>query len=66
MDSLERKTDENERAHSFANVISTVDGAPRRGTEGRPDQRAQPYAFECGQLKQDKKESFHPKDIWRD
>jgi DNA gyrase subunit B len=59
------KTDENERAHSFANVISTVDGGTHvEGLKSALTSVLNRYAFECGQLKQDKKESFHPKDIW--
>ena len=59
------KTDENERAHSFANVISTVDGGTHvEGLKAALTSVLNRYAFECGQLKQDKKESFHPKDIW--
>ncbi len=59
------KTDENERALSFANVIATVDGGTHvEGLKAALTSVLNRYAFECGQLKQDKKESFHPKDIW--
>jgi DNA gyrase subunit B len=59
------KTDENERVHSFANVIATVDGGTHvEGLKAALTSVLNRYAFECGQLKQDKKESFHPKDIW--
>jgi DNA gyrase subunit B len=59
------KTDEAERAHSFANVISTVDGgAHLEGLKAALTSVLNRFAYECGRLKQDKKESFHPKDIW--
>jgi DNA gyrase subunit B len=59
------KTDENERVHSFANVISTVDGGTHvEGLKAALTSALNRYAFEVGRLKQDKKESFHPKDIW--
>ena len=59
------KTDENERVHSFANVISTVDGGTHvEGLKAALTSALNRYAFELGRLKQDKKESFHPKDIW--
>jgi DNA gyrase subunit B len=59
------KTDETERVYSFANVISTVDGGTHvEGLKTALTRVMNSYAMECGRLKQDKKESFHPKDIW--
>ncbi len=59
------KTDENERAHSFANVISTVDGGAHvEGLRAALTSAINRFALESGRLKQDRKESFHPKDIW--
>jgi DNA gyrase subunit B len=59
------KTDETERVHAFANVISTVDGGTHvEGLKAALTSVMNRYAFECGRLKQDKKEAFHPKDIW--
>ncbi|HET9059105.1 MAG TPA: toprim domain-containing protein [Acidimicrobiales bacterium] len=59
------RTDEAERVHSFANVISTVDGGTHvEGLKAALTSALNRYAFEAGRLKQDKKESFHPKDIW--
>ena len=59
------KTDENERVYSFANVISTVDGGAHvEGLKAALTSVLNRYSYEAGQLKQDKKESFHPKDIW--
>lgn len=59
------KTDEAERVHSFANVISTVDGGAHvEGLKAALTSVMNRYANEVGRLKQDKKESFHPKDIW--
>jgi DNA gyrase subunit B len=59
------KTDEAERAHSFANVISTVDGGTHvEGLRAALTSVMNRFAYEAGRLKQDKKESFHPKDIW--
>lgn len=59
------KTDEAERAHSFANVISTVDGGTHvEGLRAALTSVMNRFAYETGRLKQDKKESFHPKDIW--
>jgi DNA gyrase subunit B len=59
------KTDEAERVHSFANVIATVDGGTHvEGLRTALTSVLNRYAYECGRLKQDKKESFHPKDIW--
>jgi DNA gyrase subunit B len=59
------KTDEAERAYSFANVIATVDGGTHlEGLKAALTSVMNRYAYEAGRLKQDRKESFHPKDIW--
>jgi len=59
------KADEVERAYSFANVISTTDGGTHvEGLKAALTSAVNRYAFETGRLKQDKKESFHPRDIW--
>jgi DNA gyrase subunit B len=59
------KTDETERVYSFANVISTVDGGTHvEGLKAALTSALNRFAYESGKLKQDKKESFHPKDIW--
>ena len=59
------KTDEAERVHSFANVIPTTDGGTHvEGLKAALTSVMNRYAYEAGRLKQDKKESFHPKDIW--
>lgn len=59
------KTDESERVYSFANVISTVDGGTHvEGLKAALTSVMNRYAYECGRLKQDKKEAFHPRDIW--
>ena len=59
------KTDETERVSSFANVISTIDGGTHvEGLKAALTSALNRYAYETGKLKQDKKESFHPKDIW--
>ena len=65
MDGVERQ-DRRERAvYSFANVISTVDGGAHvEGLKAALTSVMNRYAYEAGRLKQDKKESFHPKDIW--
>jgi DNA gyrase subunit B len=59
------RTDEAERVSSFANVISTIDGGTHtEGLKAALTSVMNRYAYETGKLKQDKKESFHPKDIW--
>jgi DNA gyrase subunit B len=59
------KTDETERVFSFANVISTVDGGTHvEGLKAALTSALNRFAYENGKLKQDKKEVFHPKDIW--
>ena len=59
------KTDETERAFSFANVISTIDGGTHvEGLRAALTSVLNRFAYENGKLKQDKKEAFHPKDIW--
>jgi DNA gyrase subunit B len=59
------KTDETERVFSFANVISTVDGGTHvEGLKAALTSALNRFAYESGKLKQDKKETFHPKDIW--
>jgi DNA gyrase subunit B len=59
------RTDETERVFSFANVISTVDGGTHvEGLKTALTSVMNRFAYESGKLKQDKKESFHPKDIW--
>jgi DNA gyrase subunit B len=59
------RTDEAERVSSFANVISTIDGGTHvEGLKAALTSVMNRYAYETGKLKSDKKESFHPKDIW--
>ncbi|MGI8491223.1 MAG: DNA gyrase/topoisomerase IV subunit B [Acidimicrobiales bacterium] len=59
------RTDETERVSSFANVIATIDGGTHvEGLRAALTNALNRYAWETGRLKQDKKESFHPKDIW--
>lgn len=59
------KTDETERVFSFANVISTVDGGTHvEGLKAALTSVLNRFAYESGKLKQDKRESFHPRDIW--
>jgi DNA gyrase subunit B len=59
------RTDESERVSSFANVISTIDGGTHvEGLKAALTSVMNRFAYEQGKLKQDKKESFHPKDIW--
>ena len=59
------KTDETERAFSFANVISTIDGGTHvEGLKAALTSVLNRFAYENGKLKQEKKEAFHPKDIW--
>jgi DNA gyrase subunit B len=59
------KTDETERLSSFANVISTIDGGTHvEGLKAALTNAMNRFAWESGRLKQDKKETFHPKDIW--
>ena len=59
------KTDETERVFSFANVISTIDGGTHvEGLKAALTSVLNRLAYENGKLKQDKKETFHPKDIW--
>ncbi len=59
------RTDETERVFSFANVISTVDGGTHvEGLKAALTSVLNRFAYENGKLKQDKRESFHPKDIW--
>jgi DNA gyrase subunit B len=59
------RTDEAERIHSFANVISTIDGGTHvEGLKAALTSVMNRFAHESGKLKQDKKETFHPKDIW--
>lgn len=59
------RTDESERVFSFANVISTVDGGTHvEGLKAALTSALNRFAYESGKLKQDKKESLHPRDIW--
>jgi DNA gyrase subunit B len=59
------RTDESERVFSFANVISTVDGGTHvEGLKAALTSALNRFAYDSGKLKQDKKEAFHPKDIW--